>query len=132
MWKNFPRSGSNVLLCQKDLPKRLTEITYRKYFQKDFQKVREVGGKNEQTAKFSNKMKGQNLMNGAEKERKYRCIAKVTSEKFVKYNTSNLLDFTDFLDEKFPGWRWFNVYSKNTRKQLGSFTKKRRPDQKNI
>ncbi|MBT34192.1 MAG: hypothetical protein CMO01_31395 [Thalassobius sp.] len=77
-------------------------------------------------------MKGQNLMNGAEKERKYRCIAKVSGEKFVKYNTSNLLDFTDFLDKKYPNWRWFNVYNKKSRKQIGSFTKKRRPDQKNI
>ncbi|UZR95303.1 hypothetical protein [Chondrinema litorale] len=77
-------------------------------------------------------MNGSNLMNSAEKERKYRCIVKVSGEKFVKYNTSNLLDFTDFLDKKYPNWRWFNVYNKKNRKQIGSFTKKRRPNQKNI
>ncbi|UZR93163.1 hypothetical protein [Chondrinema litorale] len=72
------------------------------------------------------------MMKGAEKERKYTCITKVSKEKFVKYNTSNLLDFTNFLDQKYAGWRWFNVFSKKSKEQLASFTNKRRPVQKYI
>lgn len=66
----------------------------------------------------------------------YRVIVK-TGEKhrsgedrFVRYNTSDLLKFTDFMDRSFPSWRWFNVYKyqKNRRGyQVGSFTRKSRP-----
>jgi hypothetical protein len=65
-------------------------------------------------------------------EKKYRIIAKIGnkpdgSAHCVRYRVNNLLTFTRFLDHKFSGWRWFNVYSKETGAQLGSFTNKRRP-----
>lgn len=66
-------------------------------------------------------------MNGAKKEKRYICIAKVSAEKFVRYHVNDLIRFTDFLDEKFSGWRWFNVYSKKTGEQLKNFTKRNRP-----
>jgi len=48
----------------------------------------------------------------------------------VKYRFDNLLKFTEFLDVKFCGWKWYNVYSNKMEdkgKQLGNFTNKRRP-----
>lgn len=65
-----------------------------------------------------------------EKKKKYKVIAKVNSEKFVKYNVNNLLLFTEFLDVNFNGWRWFNVfeYKKDgDGSQLANFTTKNRP-----
>lgn len=62
--------------------------------------------------------------------KKYKVIAKVDTNKFVKYNVNNLLLFVDFLDKNFGGWRWFNVYEyskDNVGKQLDSFTSQRRP-----
>ncbi|MEQ8580098.1 MAG: hypothetical protein RIB01_15420 [Balneola sp.] len=49
-----------------------------------------------------------------------------------KYRTSNLLKFTEFLDETWPTWKWFNVYDKKTDRQLGNFTNKDRPSGKYI
>jgi len=60
-------------------------------------------------------------------EKKYIVRAKVGDEKFVKYHVNNLVLFTKFLDEKFAGWRWFNVYIKDTEKQIANFTSKNRP-----
>ena len=65
-----------------------------------------------------------------EKKKKYKVIAKVEKDKFVKYNVNNLLLFTEFLDVNFSGWRWFNVfeYTKDgDGSQLASFTTKNRP-----
>ncbi len=48
----------------------------------------------------------------------------------VKYRFNDLLKFTVFLDNKWNGWKWFNVYSNkgaNIGKQLGNFTNKNRP-----
>lgn len=62
--------------------------------------------------------------------KKYKVIAKVNNEKFVKYNVNNLLLFTKFLDTNFVGWRFFNVfeYTKDsTGTQIASFTSKNRP-----
>ena len=62
--------------------------------------------------------------------KKYRVIAKVSDDKFVKYNVNNLLKFTAFLDKEFKGWRWFNVYNyvkKQKGSQVGNFTNKTRP-----
>ena len=61
------------------------------------------------------------------KTKKYKIIAKVDNDKFVKYNVNNLLKFTNFLDKNYDKWRWFNVYDKNTREQIGSFTNNKRP-----
>ena len=66
----------------------------------------------------------------ARKKKKYKVIAKVGNEHFVKYNVNNLRMFVKFLDRKFPDWRWFNVfeYTKDsTGRQLDSFTKNKRP-----
>lgn len=60
--------------------------------------------------------------------KKYTCIAKVGPEKFVKYRLNNLKDFTAFLDRKWPDWRFFNVYDKQTKEQLANFTKTNRPN----
>ena len=65
-----------------------------------------------------------------ENKKKYKVIAKVEKDKFVKYNVNNLLLFTEFLDVNFSGWRWFNVfeYTKDgDGSQLASFTTKNRP-----
>jgi len=62
--------------------------------------------------------------------KKYKVIAKVGKEKFVKYNVNNLVLFTKFLDRQFPDWRYFNVfrYTKDSAgEQLASFTKNKRP-----
>lgn len=63
-------------------------------------------------------------------KKKYKVIAKVESEKFVKYNVNNLVKFSQFLDQNFKGWRWFNVYiySKDgSGEQIGNFTNTNRP-----
>lgn len=63
-------------------------------------------------------------------KKKYKVIAKVSNENFVKYNVNNLLLFTEFLDKNFNGWRWFNVYrysSDGQGEQIGNFTNKNRP-----
>lgn len=61
----------------------------------------------------------------------YKVIVKVSSDKFVKYNVNNLISFTIFLDKHYKAWRWFNVYDKQTKVQIGSFTKNNRPPLKN-
>ena len=54
-------------------------------------------------------------------------IAKVGNDKFVKYHCRDLVKFAKFLDEKFTGWRWFNVYDKDTGEQIDNYTNKCRP-----
>lgn len=59
---------------------------------------------------------------------KYAIIAKVSTDKFVKYrNVSSLKKFADFLDRSFPSWKYFNVYDSQTRDQVSSYTKNERP-----
>lgn len=70
-------------------------------------------------------------------EKKYKVIAKIGNNAdgtahCVKYNVNDLVKFADFLDKKFPDWRWFNVYSKQTKLQLANFTKYRRPTKKYV
>jgi hypothetical protein len=65
--------------------------------------------------------------------KKYKVIAKVDNEKFVKYNVNNLVMFAKFLDTHFQGWRWFNVYEytkDSTGKQLANYTNRNRPTQR--
>jgi hypothetical protein len=53
----------------------------------------------------------------------------------VKYRLNDLLKFTAFLDKKWTGWRWFNIYcnqGENKGNQLACFTNKRRPLTKKI
>lgn len=66
------------------------------------------------------------------KTKKYSCIAKIGNNpdgkaKCVKYRLNDLYKFSQFLDKKFPTWSWFNVFLKETRMQVSSFTKYKRP-----
>ena len=66
------------------------------------------------------------------KSKKYTCIAKIgnnpdLSALCVKYRLDNLIKFSVFLDRKYPTWTWFNVFLKETGKQVMSFTKHKRP-----
>lgn len=38
------------------------------------------------------------------------------------WHVNNLLSFTKFLNEKYKGWKWFNVKDKDTGFRLASFT----------
>lgn len=60
------------------------------------------------------------------KIKKYAIIVK-TKEKFLKYNTTNLLQTVSFLDRHFPGWLYINVFDKDTREQITSYTQTNRP-----
>ena len=68
-------------------------------------------------------------------KKKYKVIAKVETNKFVKYNVNNLLAFTEFLDTNFKDWRWFNVYqytADGIGNQIGNFSNKNRPSSRFI
>jgi hypothetical protein len=70
--------------------------------------------------------------------KRYTAIVKIKNRRdgsahCVKYRFDNLLKFTNFLDVKWGGWKWFNVYSNkgiNKGRQLENFTKFRRPKSK--
>lgn len=64
--------------------------------------------------------------------KKFVTITKVSNDKFVRYNVNDLLKFTDYLDKNFPDWRWFNVFSKETKLQIANFTKNNRPKSRHI
>jgi hypothetical protein len=69
------------------------------------------------------------------KPKRYIAIVKISNRPdgkayCVKYRFDNLIKFSKFLDDKWTGWKWFNVYSnrgKNKGVQLGSFTSKNKP-----
>ncbi len=47
---------------------------------------------------------------------KYMVIVKIKNNPdgttdCVRYRVSDLIKFTQFLDRKWAGWKWFNVYS---------------------
>ena len=49
----------------------------------------------------------------------------------VKYRVTDLIKLTEFLDRKWTGWLWYNVYSNtgvNKGEQLANFTKNKRPE----
>jgi hypothetical protein len=49
-------------------------------------------------------------------------------EDFAKWNYVNdLVRFTSFLDRQFPDWCYMNVFDKETKQQIASFTKNNRP-----
>lgn len=55
-------------------------------------------------------------------------IVKTGDKEFVKYEyVDNLIRFAAFLDKKFPDWRYMNVFDRETRKQIGNYTKTSRP-----
>ena len=59
--------------------------------------------------------------------KKYICIAKVSDNHFVKYRLNDLLKFVAFLDTRWQGWRWFNVYDKQSKQQIANYTNRHRP-----
>ena len=67
--------------------------------------------------------------------KKYKVIAKVGTEKFVKYNVTSLILFARFLDKSFPEWRFFNVYQytkDGSGSQLASYTRNNRPTARHV
>lgn len=70
--------------------------------------------------------------------KRYTAIVKINnnpdgSAYCVKYRFDDLLKFTNFLDVKWPEWKWYNVYSNigtNKGKQIGNFTNRNKPDKK--
>lgn len=69
--------------------------------------------------------------------KKYQVIVKVDDKKFCKWRCDDLLSLVKFLDAKWTGWRWFNVYDNNKfsptyKRQLGNFTQSMRPTSKTI
>lgn len=64
--------------------------------------------------------------------KKMKVIAKVSPDRFVKYNVQDLVSFARYLDRSFPDWRWMNVYDKNTGNQVCSFTRNHRPTTKHV
>lgn len=63
---------------------------------------------------------------------KYNVIVKYSSDKYLKYIVTDLVLFTKFLDKKFKGWLYFNVYDYKTREHLSSFQQTNRPIQSKI
>ena len=66
------------------------------------------------------------------RSKKYTIITKVGNNDFKKWNCNDLLSFTRFLDKSHPNWRWFNVYDKKTKEQIGNYTNRNRPSTKFI
>lgn len=72
--------------------------------------------------------------------KRYTAIVKISNKPngaayCVKYRFNDLIKFTSFLDSKWRGWKWFNVYSnkgENKGVQLGNFSKKNRPIRRHI
>lgn len=74
--------------------------------------------------------------NRRKKNGDYTIIAKVLNNnrfEFVKYrNVNDLVKFSEFLDQNFQNWYYFNVFDKFSRSQIGNFTKNKRPYYKRI
>jgi hypothetical protein len=62
----------------------------------------------------------------------YRIWVKIENDKTITYRSSDLLNFTKFLNKSYPAWRFFNVYDKETGQQLASFTKSNQPQTKRV
>lgn len=62
---------------------------------------------------------------------KYTVIAKVEAGKVVKYHSDDLVNFTRFLDRRFPKWCWFNVFLP-TGEQVASYTNRNKPTSKQV
>ena len=67
--------------------------------------------------------------------KRYKAIVKIKnhpdgSAYCIKYRVNDLIKFTRFLDQKWPEWKWFNIYSNtgiNKGEQIANFTKNKRP-----
>ena len=61
----------------------------------------------------------------------YTIIVKADANTFAKYRrVTDLKRFTKFLQKKWKGWRYFNVYDRTTGDQLTSYTKNNPPTTK--
>jgi hypothetical protein len=56
-------------------------------------------------------------------KRKYSIIAKVGNSMFVKYRCNDIENCLKFIQNKFPDFRYANIYNKLTRVQINSYTK---------
>lgn len=68
-------------------------------------------------------------------KKKYKVIAKINNDKFVKYNVNNLITFSNFLDREFGGFMWFNVYTYvkgGKGEQIANYTKNNRPNTRHV
>lgn len=73
---------------------------------------------------------------------KYYCQIKVSSkrkkledgkihEDIIWLHSNNLLSLCDYLDRRYPDWKWFNVFdNRNKSQQIASYTKNNRPSHK--
>lgn len=72
--------------------------------------------------------------------KRYIAIAKIKNNPdgrayCIKYHFNDLLKFTKFLDEKWPEWKWYNVYSNegiNKGVQIGNFTNRKKPEKRSF
>lgn len=62
--------------------------------------------------------------------RRYTVIAKVGigNEHYKWRQVTNLLRFTSFLDNKYPNWKYFNVYCSKSKEEIARFTCKDKPN----
>ncbi|MCK5538859.1 MAG: hypothetical protein KAI79_18680 [Bacteroidales bacterium] len=78
--------------------------------------------------------------NQKSKPKRYIAIVKIRNNEdgsayCVKYRFDDLLKFTGFLDDKWSGWKWYNVFSNqgsNKGTQIENFTNQNRPVQKTV
>lgn len=70
----------------------------------------------------------------------YRVYLKTNSENpegdnkglMKSWHTSNLINFQDWIDTEYPQWKFFNVYDRETNRELARFTKYQRCTVKKI
>ena len=56
-------------------------------------------------------------------KRKFVIIAKVGNTNFVKYRCNDITNCLKFIQNKFPDFRYANIFNKITRVQINSYTK---------
>ena len=72
------------------------------------------------------------VLNPTEPQRKYNVIVKLGEDDFKKWQTDDLLNFVEFLDQKYSNWRYFNVFCSYSKNQLSNFTQSNRPTSKTL
>jgi hypothetical protein len=60
---------------------------------------------------------------GKNDKRKFSIIAKVGNTTFVKYRCNNIDNCIKFILNKYPDFRYANIFNKLTRVQINSYTK---------
>jgi len=56
-------------------------------------------------------------------KRKFCIIAKVGNDFFVKYRCNDINNCLNFIQTKYPDFRYANIFNKVTRQQIHSYTK---------